>query len=66
MWVLTSPSRDGWFVPVNPDNPVNPVSPHSFFASTYSDFTFSRRMNFWILPVEVFGSGPKTTDRGAL
>ena len=26
----------------------------------------SRSSNFWILPVEVFGSGPKTTMRGTL
>ena len=26
----------------------------------------SRRRNFWTLPVEVFGNGPKTTVRGAL
>ena len=26
----------------------------------------SRRTNFWILPVEVFGSAPKTTVRGTL
>src|SRR5438309_901980 len=30
------------------------------------DFAFSRSRNFWILPVEVFGSSPKTTARGAL
>ena len=27
---------------------------------------FSRSTNFWILPVEVFGSGPNTTVRGTL
>src|SRR5690349_20718261 len=26
----------------------------------------SRKMNFWILPVDVFGSGPKTTALGIL
>ncbi len=26
----------------------------------------SRSTNFWILPVEVLGSGPKTTWRGTL
>jgi hypothetical protein len=26
----------------------------------------SRSSNFWILPVEVFGNGPKTTVRGTL
>src|SRR5262249_42163817 len=30
------------------------------------DLAFSRRTNFWILPVEVFGSSPNTTARGAL
>src|SRR5437879_6395354 len=30
------------------------------------DFAFSRSRNFWILPVEVFGSSPNTTARGAL
>src|SRR5439155_1066624 len=30
------------------------------------DLAFSRSRNFWILPVEVFGSSPKTTARGAL
>jgi len=29
-------------------------------------FAFSRRRNFWIFPVEVLGSGPKTTAFGAL
>jgi hypothetical protein len=29
-------------------------------------FARSRSTNFWILPVEVFGSGPKTTWRGTL
>jgi len=31
-----------------------------------ADFAFSRSTNFWILPVEVFGSSPNTTARGAL
>ena len=31
-----------------------------------SSFARSRSTNFWILPVEVFGSGPNTTWRGAL
>src|SRR5262249_19148248 len=30
------------------------------------DLAFSRSTNFWILPVEVFGSSPNTTARGAL
>src|SRR6185436_450846 len=30
------------------------------------DLALSRRTNFWILPVEVFGSSPNTTARGAL
>src|SRR6185503_15626610 len=30
------------------------------------DLARSRRTNFWILPVEVFGSSPNTTARGAL
>jgi hypothetical protein len=28
--------------------------------------SFSRSLNFWILPVAVFGSSPKATDLGAL
>src|SRR5689334_8160126 len=31
-----------------------------------SCFARSRRTNFWILPVEVFGSGPNTTVLGTL
>src|SRR4029079_7841400 len=31
-----------------------------------ADFALSRSTNFWILPVEVFGSSPNTTARGAL
>ena len=31
-----------------------------------ADLAFSRSTNFWILPVEVFGSSPNTTARGAL
>ena len=31
-----------------------------------SVFAVSRRMNFWILPVEVLGSGPNTTVLGNL
>src|SRR5882672_7808244 len=31
-----------------------------------SCFACSRSTNFWILPVDVFGSGPKTTWRGTL
>src|SRR5260370_5937839 len=34
-------------------------------AQTFS-FARSRNTNFWILPVEVFGSGPNSTVRGAL
>jgi len=32
----------------------------------FVDLTSSRNMNFWILPVEVFGIGPNTTDLGVL
>src|SRR4051794_6167499 len=31
-----------------------------------ADLTRSRSMNFWILPVDVFGIGPNTTVFGAL
>ena len=31
-----------------------------------ADLAFSRSTNFWILPVEVFGSSPNTTARGVL
>src|SRR3954453_11183267 len=35
-------------------------------AAHPSTFARSRNTNFWIFPVEVFGSGPNTTWRGAL
>src|SRR5262249_62293522 len=37
-----------------------------FHPDGASVFARSRSRNFWILPVEVFGSGQKTTVRGAL
>src|SRR5207249_9173656 len=56
---------DPWIPALRRDDDVGhfPSRPwlryHVFFA-------LSRNTNFWILPVEVFGSGPKTTWRGAL
>src|SRR4051812_31958128 len=35
-------------------------------AIAVADFALSRSTNFWILPVEVFGSSPNSTARGAL
>ena len=39
---------------------------HFLASTTYSDFARSRSTNFWIFPVDVFGSGPNTTVRGVL
>src|SRR5215470_413478 len=39
---------------------------HETAASEASPRACSRSRNFWILPVEVFGSGPKTMRLGAL
>jgi hypothetical protein len=35
-------------------------------TSQTDSFARSRNTNFWIFPVEVFGSGPNMTVRGAL
>ena len=35
-------------------------------SNAQSDFARSRSTNFWIFPVDVFGSGPNTTVRGVL
>ena len=40
--------------------------PHSAIAADDATRARSRRTNFWILPVAVVGSGPNTTDLGAL
>src|ERR1700736_1772598 len=32
----------------------------------FAELTWSRNMNFWILPVEVWGIGPNTTAFGVL
>ena len=42
------------------------VSVTAAATDTYSDFARSRSTNFWIFPVDVFGSGPNTTVRGVL
>src|SRR5207302_369406 len=36
------------------------------YSIAATDFACSRRMNFWILPVDVFGSAVKITLRGTL
>src|SRR5207245_2253899 len=36
------------------------------FCLPQATFARSRNANFWILPVEVFGSGPNITARGTL
>src|ERR1700746_1385066 len=36
------------------------------YDSVFSDFTCSRSRNFWILPVDVLGKGPKTSVLGTL
>ena len=45
--------------------PCVSARPHAA-ADAYSDFARSRSTNFWIFPVDVFGSGPNTTVRGVL
>ncbi len=57
-------SKQRWLAATPPPNPLpQGEGGHNFL---YSSFAFARRANFWILPVEVLGSGPNTTVLGAL
>src|SRR6185503_5061169 len=48
------------------DGDVFAWSVHVVHSMADAERARSRRMNFWILPVDVFGSSPNTTDFGAL
>ena len=44
----------------------SPDFPHPQIAKSHTSFAMSRSLNFWILPVDVFGSSANTTKRGHL